>query len=203
MVIHSIEQVSSEVMKIFSDKGLAFFIRTIYLNRVNSDLIFEGAEFSSEDEEDIVNAGMAYSVEIKALDYLSRAEQCRSRLTQKLLAKNYERTSIDAALDYLTERGYLSDYRFACAWLSSRKINHFEGRTRLLAELLSRGVEKTAAMQGLDEFFEENAESDLCAKAAEKLVRCGKTDEKLVRALIGAGFSYSLIRKTLEEKQGL
>ena len=185
-------------MKISSDKGLAFFMRKSYLTRVDGDAVVEGAEFSFEDEEDIIDAGMAYSVEVKALDYLSRAEQCRARLTQKLIAKKYEKKYIEAALDYLSEKDYLSDYRFACAWLSSRKINHFEGRTRLLAELLSRGVEKPAALQGLEAFFAENTEENLCAQAVEKLTRRGKRDEKLVRALMEAGFSYSLIRKTLD-----
>ena len=188
MVIYSTEQVSPEVIKITSDTGLAFFIRTTFLKIVSPAAIEKDAEFSEEEEDDIIDAGMTYSAECKAVEYLARAEQCRFNLAQKLLKKNY-----------------LNDGRFARAWLNSRKINHYEGRKRLLAELLSRGISKEDSCEALDEFFAENPEEALCEKAYHKYVRAGKSEEALIRSMTGAGFSYQLIKRTIRnaENEGL
>ena len=49
------------------------------------------------------------------------------------------------------------------------------------------------------EFFEENDEMEICKKACEKLVKKGKTDEKLIAAMMQAGFSYKMIKLVLEK----
>lgn len=199
MVILSTEQVSDEVIKITSDSGLAFFIRFSYLKIVKPDLIVENAEFLGEDEEDIVSSGFAYAAEAKALEYLSRSEQCRFGLTKKLLNKNYEKKFIEAALDFLEEKKYLSDARFSRSWLNSRKINHFEGRTKLAAELAARGISKEIAKVALDDFFAENSEYELCKKDLKKAMRTCKESEKIIRRLISHGFSYSMIKSAMSE----
>ena len=94
------------------------------------------------------------------------------------------------ALDYLEKRGYLSDERFARAWLNTRRINHYEGRSRLLAELMSRGISKEVSLVAINAFFEENDEEEICRKALEKLTKRGKSGEKLIAAMIQAGFPY-------------
>ena len=48
-----------------------------------------GAEFDEPYESDILDAGLAFAAEKKAVDYLSRAEQSRSGLFKKLLAKDF------------------------------------------------------------------------------------------------------------------
>ena len=95
----------------------------------------------------------------------------------------------------LEGRGYLSDERFARAWLHDRKINHFEGRTRLAAELGARGIGREVITASLDEFFEENDENEICAKAYERFVKQGKEGEKLTAAMMKAGFSYKMIKE--------
>ena len=102
------------------------------------------------------------------------------------------------ALDYLEKRGYLSDARYARAWLHDRRINHFEGRTKLAGELAARGIEREVAAAALDEFFTENDETEICRKAYEKFTRHGKDGEKLVAAMMRAGFSYKMIKGVLQ-----
>lgn len=195
MVIFSTEQVSSEVIKITSDLGLAFFIKTSFLKIIKPERIVPNSEFIGEEESDIVDAGMIYSVECKAVDYLGRSEQCRFGLTQKLINKKFEKKYIDEALDYLEEKNYLSDYRFAKSWLNSRKINHIEGRVKLLAELALRGISKDISNEALNEFFNDNPEETLCLLAYKKFIRNGKKDEKLIRSMLNAGFLYSMIKR--------
>ena len=201
MVIYGTEQVSPEVIKINSSAGLAFFIRFQYLKLVLPESICINAEFSDEEEQDILDAGMCYAAEMKAVEYLARAEQCRFKLLQKLLNKKYEKQYVERALDYLESKNYLNDVRFATFWLNSRKINRFEGRTKLCAELLSRGISKQDALAALEEFFEDTSEEELCKKDLEKCRRAKKDDEKIVKTLLSHGFSYSLVRKIMKEEE--
>lgn len=198
MFIYSIESPSSEVYKITCDKG-SFFVKTVYLNLVDPSLLQKNAEFLDEQEEDIINAGLCYSAELKATEYLARAEQSRFGLTQKLLKKNYDSNSINRALDFLEEKNWLNDQRFCRSWLNTRKLSHFEGRTKLSAELSVRGIKKETVKAALDEFFSENDEIEIGIKCYEKCRRSGKDEEKTIAYMIQHGFSYSAVKKIKEE----
>ena len=201
MVIYGTEQVSPEVIKINSSAGLAFFIRTTYLKIVDSSKIVTNAEFLDQEEEDILEAGMSFAVESKAMDYLARAEQCRFGLTQKLLKKGYKKNNIDIALDYLEQKNYLNDKRFADSWLTTRQITSPEGRIKLLAELCSRGISRDVSEQAIKDFFEITEETDLARKCYAKCIRMRKSKEKTVLYLQNHGFSYSLIKKIMNEEE--
>ena len=195
MIIKSIAETSYEGMfRVEPAEGPAFFVRKDYLPSLAFESLEPGAEFNEQQTDELLDAGLISAVELKAVGYLARAEQSRFGLTQKLVNKKYDKKFIDAALTYLEGRSYLSDARYARAWLHDRRINHFEGRTKLAAELGARGIGRDVAAAALDEFFEENDESEICAKAYAKFVKQGKEDEKLVAAMLKAGFSYKMIR---------
>jgi len=194
MIIKTLVETSySGMFKLTPEEGSAFFVRAEYLPEGLFDKIDVGVEFDAEDIDSLLDAGLTCAVELKAVGYLARAEQSRFGLTRKLIEKKYEKKYIEAALTYLEGRGYLSDLRFATAWLNTRKINHYEGRSRLSAELASRGIARDVANKALDEFFSENDEEEICRKAYEKLSRT-KTGEKLIAAMIRQGFSQKQIR---------
>lgn len=204
MVIKRVEQISSEVMKITSDTESAFFLRIRYLSLVEPDKIATGTELLSDSEDDLLDAALAYSAEVKATEYLSRSEQCRFGLYAKLLKKKHQKKHIEMALDYLEGEGLLSDYRFSVAWLNLRKMNHFEGRSRLSLELLSRGIKKEDAEKALELFFSENSEEEMCRLCLGKLLRTTKnqTEEKIIRSMMQKGFSLSLARRIIGENLG-
>ena len=191
-------------MKITSDTESAFFLRIRYLSLVEPDNIAPGTEFLSDSEDDLLDAALAYSAEVKATEYLSRSEQCRFGLYAKLLKKKHQNKHIEMALDYLEGEGLLSDYRFSVAWLNLRKMNHFEGRSRLSLELLSRGIKKEDAEKALELFFSENSEEEMCRLCLGKLLRTTKnpSEEKIIRSMMQKGFSLSLARRIIGENLG-
>ena len=198
MVVKTLVESSyAGMFKFTPEEGSSFFIRKDYLPEGVFERIDVGVEFSEEEADCLMDAGLTCAVELKAVDYLARAEQSRFGLTRKLIEKKYEKKYVEAALTYLEGRGYLSDLRFATAWLNTRKINHFEGRSRLAAELAARGIEREVAGQALDEFFTENDEDEICRKAYEKLSK-SKSGEKLTAALMRAGFSLKMIKHISE-----
>ena len=198
MIIKSIAETSySGMYKVAPEEGAAFYVRAGYLPEGLFERIDVGAEFGEEDSDSLMDADLTCAVELKAVSYLARAEQSRFGLTRKLIEKKYDKKYVEAALTYLEGRGYLSDLRFATAWLNTRKINHYEGRSRLAAELASRGIAREVAVQALDDFFSENDETEICRKAYEKLAK-SKFDDKLIAALMRAGFTNKMIKNVLE-----
>lgn len=198
MVITNItQQVLPGVYKITPEAGPAFFIRPEYLKSINLTSLEIGSEFLNAQEEELLDAALVYAVEIKAMDYLSRAEQSCFGLTRKLLDKGFDKVYIDACLEYLKSIGYLSDERYARSWLNTRKLNHYEGQTKLIAELQKRGISRNVAKEVVQDFFLENKEDEFCRKAIEKLRRTKKSEDKLVASLLNAGFSYKMIQENL------
>ena len=191
-----VESSYSGMFKLTPEEGSAFFVRKEYLPEGLFERIDVGLEFDDEETDSLLDAGLTCAVELKAVGYLARAEQSRFGLTRKLIEKKYDKKYVEAALTYLEWRGYLSDLRFATAWLNTRKINHFEGRSRLSAELAARGIARDVANKALDEFFTENDEDELCRKAYEKLSK-SKADEKLIAALLRSGFSMKQIKSII------
>ena len=198
MVVKTFVETSySGMFKLTPEEGSAFFVRKEYLPEGLFERIDVGADFSEEEADSLFDAGLTCAVELKAVSYLARAEQSRFGLTRKLIEKKYDKKYVEAALTYLEGRGYLSDARYAAAWLNTRKINHYEGRSRLAAELAARGIARDVASAALDEFFTENDEEEICRKAYEKLSK-NKSDEKLTESLIRAGFSLKMIKRVHE-----
>ena len=194
MVIKSIAETSySGMFKVAPEEGSAFYVRKDYLPEGLFERIDVGVEFDDEETDSLLDAGLTCAVEFKAVAYLARAEQSRFGLTHKLIEKKYDKKYVEAALSYLEGRGYLSDSRYAIAWLNTRCTNHYEGRSRLSAELASRGIARDVANKALDEFFTEHDEDEICRKAYEKLSRT-KSGEKLLAAMMRQGFSQKQIR---------
>lgn len=197
MVISEIEQTSPGVCKVTPEGESAFFLRTQYLSLLDEEALLSASYLNEEQSFDVLNAALIYSVETAAMSYLARAEQCRSGLTAKLERKGMNRKSIQIALDYLEEVGYLDDSRFAGAWLRSRSIDHTEGRIRLAAELALRGIRGNVACRALDEFFTEHDELELCRKAYSKCASFSHDGAQIARALQRKGFSLWEIKSVL------
>jgi regulatory protein len=190
-----------KIQAIENEEELAFFVRNEYLPEIDIYDILPGSLFDEVLSGQLMDAGLSCAAELKAVEYLSRAEQSRSGLLRKLLQKKYEKKYIDAALDFLEQKNYLSDSRFSRAWLNNRKINHYEGPAKLCAELQSRGIDKATAESAVNDFFTENDEYEICRKALEKQISKGKKDEKLISSLLQSGFSYKLIREVMSANE--
>ena len=188
-----------KIQAIENDQELAFFLRDEYLPQINIYDILPGSDFDEVLSGQLMDAGLSSAAELKAVEYLSRAEQSRAGLLRKLLQKKYEKKYIETALDFLEHKNYLSDSRFSRAWLNTRKINHYEGRTKLCAELQSRGIDKATAESAVTEFFTENDEYEICRKALEKQISKGKKDEKLIASMLQSGFPYKMIKEVMDE----
>ncbi len=188
-------------MHIASSCG-TFVLRTTYLKIIPPDSIDIDIKFESEEQQnDIIQASFSFVAEQHAITYLSRSEHSRLMLETKLSKKDLPRESISQALDYLEEKNYLDNRRFAEAWLRNRTITKAEGRTRLNIELAKRGVNREIIKDVLDNFFIENDINEVFEKAVEKQKRLGKSGDKLQQALLRQGFDWKLIKRLISTSE--
>ena len=161
---------------------------------IDFDALEADTQVSNEISEKILDAALAFSAEHAAVAYLERAEHSTELLRRKLKQKGHSDAAIQKALEYAQKRNWLSDERYAGAFLRNRSIRKAEGRTRLLAELAARGISRDTAEKAVEEFFAQKSETSLLEKAAAKLKKQGKTKEQAQQALIRLGFSWSDIK---------
>ncbi|WP_225969190.1 regulatory protein RecX [Treponema pedis] len=192
---------SSGLIKVVNSEGVSFLTRAEYFNEEHLQLLTKtcGALISGDLLDALLNAVRRYAVETAAMIYLNRAEHSRFQLEIKLKKKDFSAGDIKIALDYLSDKGFLNDGRFAAAWLNTRRISKKEGRKRLASELALRGVNFAVAEKALSDFFSENSEEDICRTALKRQSVKYKDKQKLLRSMQRLGFSMNLINLCLEE----
>lgn len=138
----------------------------------------------------------------KAAASLARCEQYRAGLERKLIQKQFSVKTIKQVLDYLEEKNYLDDNRYASFWVRNHCTFKFHGKIRLLKELISKGIQKSVAESAINEYFITHSEEEFCFKAYDKAVAQGKNGEKLLKTLLDCGFPYKMIQHVLKINKG-
>jgi regulatory protein len=145
------------------------------------------------------------SLRARALQYLARREYSRAELRGKLLPhvqadENFEQApavNLDALLDDLTARGWLSDER-AASQLVHAKRSRF-GTQRITHELRQKGLAEELISDALPQLKE--TELDAAREVWRKKFGIAPQDEKektrQVRFLQSRGFSLDVIFKVL------
>ena len=145
------------------------------------------------------------SLRARALRYLARREYSRAELRAKLLPhvqadEDFEQVSpvnLDALLDDLTARGWLSDER-AATHLVHAKRSRF-GTQRITHELRQKGIAEdliSAALPSLKE-SELEAAREVWLRKFGALPQDAKEKAKQMRFLQSRGFGLEVIFKVL------
>lgn len=153
------------------------------------------------------------SLRARALQYLARREYSRAELRGKLLPhvgadgdsslsqpESLQTEGLDALLDDLTARGWLSDARAAAQWLHAKRSRF--GTGRISHELRQKGIPEeliTNALPGLKE-SELDAARDVWQKKFGALPQDEKEKARQVRFLQSRGFGLDVIFKVLRLK---
>jgi regulatory protein len=145
------------------------------------------------------------SLRARASQYLARREYSRAELRGKLLPhvqadEDFEQVSpvnLDALLDDLTARGWLSDER-AATQLVHAKRSRF-GTQRIVHELRQKGIAEELISAALPELKESElaAAREVWKKKFGTAPQDEKEKAKQVRFLQSRGFSLDVIFKVL------
>ena len=143
------------------------------------------------------------SLRVRAMRFLARREHSRAELRRKLASRAAEGEDLDALLDDLAKRGWLSDIRFA-EQIARAKARRF-GPRKLAHYLKSCGVDDESIEAGIRNAGADGTSSLESIWHSRFRAAPASEREKMrqVRFLQGRGFEIDAIfkfLKTLEER---
>lgn len=139
---------------------------------------------------------------LRMADLCSRSEHCRADIADRLARHGISPTDSEAILDFLCRNGFISDERFAKAFVADKVRFNAWGRIRIARELYMKGVDREAvknAIDGID--YEQYHEAAM--KAARSKCRSIDIDSregkmKLYRFMASKGYESSVISAVIE-----
>ncbi len=144
------------------------------------------------------------SLRQRAFAFLARREHSRAELQAKL-ARHWQESDepLEALLDDLTERGYLSDERAAAQWVAAKQARY--GPRRIAQELRQKGIDE-ALIAASTPALQAN-ELEAARAVWQRKFRAAPQDDKerarQMRFLLGRGFSPDTVFRVLREVSDL
>ncbi|GHE87149.1 regulatory protein RecX [Thalassotalea profundi] len=135
-----------------------------------------------------------------AVDLLSRREHSIKELKNKLLLRDYPPEDFDEIIDYLLEKNYLSNERFADSVIRQR-INKGYGWRFIENELKQKGLDTTTIMLAKQELsidWYQQAETAYHKRFGKSSVIDNKDKAKRIRFLQYRGFSSDEIMQAIK-----
>ena len=106
---------------------------------------------------------------------------------------------IAAVVAHLLDQRYLDDPAFASTYTRLRQENQSFGKRRVQQELIRKGLQGELVASTLESAYAQVSEEDLARRYLARKRIAKPKDEKqtarLIRRLIGAGFSFAIISK--------
>lgn len=151
--------------------------------------------------------------ELEAVDEVSRAKVHAVRLLAhrprstlelrtRLRRNGFSDHAIDAAMERMSELGYVNDEEFAAYWVENRQQHRPRGRRLIASELRSKGISPAVVDNTLDEAeIDEYSEAlELAQKRAERL-RGLERDvwrRRLAGFLQRRGYGWDVVRRVMD-----
>jgi regulatory protein len=140
----------------------------------------------------------------KALELLSLREHAAGELMTKLLQKGYKKKQIQEVINYLREKNYLNDARFAGMYAAELIDRKHEGPAKVKERLIRRGV-PAETIRDIMADYDASQQLANCRYHYEKKIGSLTGSEpdvikqKMIRFLQGKGFGWQIISAVLEE----
>jgi regulatory protein len=130
--------------------------------------------------------------------YLARREHSRAELHAKLQPYVQEGEDLDAVLDELEKRNWLSDARAATQWVDAKRGRF--GSQRIAHELRQKGIPENLIAETMPQLKETelDAAREVWQKKFGVLPQDAKEKAKQIRFLQSRGFSTGVTLKVLK-----
>ena len=138
------------------------------------------------------------SLRVRAMRYLARREHSRAELHVKLLPYVQEGEDMEAVLDELEKRNWLSDARATTQWVDAKRGRF--GTQRIAHELRQKGIPENLITDALPQLKETelDAASEVWQRKFGVQPQDSKEKAKQIRFLQSRGFSMEVIFKVLK-----
>lgn len=196
---YRIRLTGTEGKKVYIDpEGMEGFY--LYPGEVKKSRLTDGMLLSEEDLEKIRLTYAIPRAKKRALGILVKGDQTTHQLREKLEKSYHDSRSIEAALEFVTDAGYVDDLQYARDYLHSRK--HRKSYRMIRMDLAGKGIPS----EMLDILFEE--EGDQAREDVEEAVikyarKFPKTDRAALRKICAhfyrKGYNPELIQTIVKE----
>jgi regulatory protein len=174
---------------------------------ITDDLIFKfgissGKDLSDNELKDLKSAADIAFTREKALELLSLREHGSGELRTKLLQKGYQKGAIADVIDYLKEKNYLNDERFADLYAEELIQRKRLGPVKVKEKLFQRGVNGDI-IRAVLMTYDRDIQIENCRFHFEKKFKSRVSFEtreekaKAIRFLQGKGFAWDIIADCL------
>jgi regulatory protein len=140
------------------------------------------------------------SARVTALRLLAQRRLTEAQLFAKLGRKGFDDETVAAAVASCKRDGLIDDALYAALYVETKRAA--VGDSRLVAELVKRGIDRDAARERVA--AAESSEADRIGAAYDR-IRRGKPDlsyQSAARKLERLGFPASMIYRVLRERAG-
>lgn len=194
----------SEIKKIGKGLRYSLYVDDEFVAVVEAEILAKkglrtGDEITEEYLQQLKVENGDYASFDRALSLLEKGMKTKKGIRDYLRAKGYLKSSIDKAIDKLTEYGYIDDSAFAENYIKTYSSS--KGRRKIKLELLSKGVAGEIVEEKLEEILGEDEEFDSCLRLAKKYFKGKefdlKTKQKASAHLAGKGYGFDLISRAI------
>ena len=128
--------------------------------------------------------------------------ELKRMMSRRVEAGEVGETKVAAVVARLLDQRYLDDPAFASTYTRLRQENQSFGKRRVQQELTRKGLQGPLVASTLESAYAKVNEEDLARRylARKRIAKPedGKQTARLIRRLIGAGFSFTIISKLLK-----
>ena len=137
-----------------------------------------------------------------ALNMLAYADCTANQLEKKLAAKGYSAQSIEFAVEYVIQRGYLNEKRYLERFIDQLATTKLYGLNRIALEIYKKGFSLALVRDNLGEFIKDIDFEANCIELAKKNKRSdrNKLYEYLIRAGHTSAHASKAVRVILESE---
>lgn len=146
---------------------------------------------------------MAVNARVAALRMLKVRPRSEYEVRSKLKERQFDASTINAAIEYLYSLDLLNDRAFTKSWIAYRLARPF-GFKRIVLELRDKGIDPAIIdeeIQPFKESFDQAIVLDLARRRAKRLIGIDpmKRKKRIIDFLLRRGFTYELILKVIKE----
>ena len=154
--------------------------------------------------EDILRAEEKISVYNYGISVLSRCAKSECELRLKMQSKGFEPDLIEKAIKTLKEQKYLDDERYCEMYIRDKTNLSNHGVRKIKEALYYKGIAKEIINEKIKMITQESEEERAYILAEKKLSNIKENDTrkkmaKLSNYLIGKGFEYETVNKTVRK----
>lgn len=137
-----------------------------------------------------------------ALRYIERSYKTEKEIGDKLFKKGYDSETIGKTLGFLKEYSFLDDSKYAEMYIKDKQQS--VGKNKIKYDLLKKGIDDDIVLEltsNIDGTVEDNS-AEVLARKKYKTIAMRENDrrkvyEKLLRFLIGKGFSFDTAKSAI------